>query len=1062
MRKIWKLWDRIKPITRKNPGGIMALGIFVVAFSVFLIGNAFAALTPTKSIIITSQKTSFEDSKPGSWQVEKSGMWIKRGTARVTFDVNTVLKTNNEATDIIFVFDISGSMNGDKLDRVKSDSVDLVSTLLSDSKNRAALITFDTNSTIVSGFTNDKGTLINQFNNLQYAGDTNYYQALVNVDTLLKDYVKEEDRELIVLFLTDGYPNVDNPNQVMEYQYLKKTYPYITINGIQYEMGDTILEPIKEISDNQYYADMKTLNNVLFDASTLQVPYDEFKIVDYIDNRYFTLDSEDDITVSQGSVKLENVDGKQKVTWTIDSLKSGSDAKLDMDIKLKDEYIGQGGIYSTNESEEVISRIRDASDEDVVSTKTPILSDNYKVTYDGNGPDGAKVSNVPSEENYYVFDTVSISTKEPSCVGYEFKGWEIVNKNVTKVNDDHFIMPEEDVVIRAKWSKMNVSKSMDGTISTVKTLYKIMQDQSVMDNIKSEFVTNSSGIKFNSTSSNTNGKGVYERAGTEDDKYPIYYYRGDIDNNHVKFAGFCWKAVRTTDTGGVKLIYDGVPDNMGICNNTGEDSLIGTSAFNVEGDSPADVGYMYGTRYVDALQSMGPGNWEEYVGKKNILFGLLDSKSSMTNTNYYYGSSVEYDATTGQYKLVNAEQSLWSDHYQELVGKYTCFSNTTSCKTPYYIGRSTKSSASYRNFGQEKIGFGQNVIYQNGTYTITDYQEIELFEFFENYKDYKDIYICGEGTSDTCSKIYYGYSTGAYNSTGGPYPGYMLAMPMINGETYESLYSQAENTIWIFGNDVMWDGTKYTLVDTIESKPMEWKNDRSTIASRYHYTCFSTETTCSQVFYVYEDTESYNHYLTLYGGVDIESAKEKMFTNTIDSTMKSMIDNWYSGNMKEYTKYLEDAVYCGDRTFFSGALKNKDTEADIFAYFGAYGRSTTPSTICPNVNDSFTVSSDIGNGMLTYPVGLLTEDEIRMAGGSSDNNYLYTGQIWWSFSPYYFSGTMTDGSGVYSTSSWSNSSVVKENGIRPVVSLSPDMYVIDGDGSSEAPYEVALADEIYG
>ena len=232
-------------------------------------------------------------------------------------------------------------------------------------------------------------------------------------------------------------------------------------------MGDTILNPIKEISDNQFHADMETLNNVLFDASVAPIPYDEFKIVDYIDNRYFKLNSEDDITVSEGSVKLEEENGKQKITWTIPYLKSGRDAKLSMDIVLKDEYIGQGGIYTTNESEEIISKIDNNPNEDVTSTKTPVLSDNYKVIYDGNAPDGSSVSNVPSSANYSVFDTVSISTEEPSCVGYEFKGWEITNKDVTRVNDDHFIMPEKDVVIKAKWSKVEVAKSMNGTVNTM-------------------------------------------------------------------------------------------------------------------------------------------------------------------------------------------------------------------------------------------------------------------------------------------------------------------------------------------------------------------------------------------------------------------------------------------------------------------------------------------------------------------------------------------------------------------------------------------------------------------
>ena len=458
--------SKIKRFVQEHTKEVVVFGVFVVAVSIFFVGNAFAALTPTKSVIITSKNTSFEDNEPGSWQVEKSGKWVSKGKARVTFDVDTSLMTEDRDTDIIMVLDISGSMSGDKLDRVKSDSTELIESLLSNRNNQVALITFDTVSTIVSDFTNDKVALINQINELQDTGSTNYYQALVNVDTILQDYQKTNNKEVIVLFLTDGYPNEDTPNQIAQYGYLKSQYPYITVNGIQYEMGDTILNPIKEISDNQFFADMETLNNVLFDASVAPISYDEFQIVDYIDNRYFTLESEDDITVSQGKVKLEEENGKQKITWTISNFNSGRDAKLTMDLNLHEDLIGQGGIYPTNESEEILSSIQ-GQEEDVTSTLTPVLSDSYQVIYDGNAPDGCTVNNVPDSLNYSVFDTVSITEEQPSCAGYQFKGWEIVNKDITRVGEDYFIMPEENVTIRAEWSKVTIAKSMDGTVNTM-------------------------------------------------------------------------------------------------------------------------------------------------------------------------------------------------------------------------------------------------------------------------------------------------------------------------------------------------------------------------------------------------------------------------------------------------------------------------------------------------------------------------------------------------------------------------------------------------------------------
>ena len=416
--------------------------------------------------MIQSENTDFASGEEGSWQVTKSGYWTNYGEAEVTLDVDTSLMTNNQYTDIIFVLDISGSMSGEKLERVKSDSKELVSSLLSNQNNRAALITFDSSSQIVSELTNDEELLTSEIDNLQDTGSTNYYQALVNVDSILQDYQKEFGREMIVLFLTDGYPNVDTPNEKAQYQYLKSKYPYITINGIQYEMGDSILNPIKEISDNQFIADMETLNNVLFDASVSPIIYDTYQIVDYIDNENFTLESIDDIKVSQGSVELTEENGKQKITWTLDNLKSGFEAKLTMKLKLKEELIGQGGIYPTNESTEVISKIENQK-EDVTTTNTPILADNYQVIYDGNAPDGSTVTNVPEAYNYSVFSTIEISDQIPSCSGYEFKGWSITTNGVTRVGEDYFIMPESDVIIKAEWSKVGITKSMNGTVNNM-------------------------------------------------------------------------------------------------------------------------------------------------------------------------------------------------------------------------------------------------------------------------------------------------------------------------------------------------------------------------------------------------------------------------------------------------------------------------------------------------------------------------------------------------------------------------------------------------------------------
>ena len=106
---------------------------------------------------------------------------------------------------------------------------------------------------------------------------------------------------------------------------------------------------------------MRILNNVLFEASKPTVFYDNFQIVDYIDNDYFKLDSEDDVEVSQGTVKLSEENGKQKIVWNLDGLASGRSGQLTMKLNLKNEYVNQGGNYSTNDETQVVSSMKNDS-----------------------------------------------------------------------------------------------------------------------------------------------------------------------------------------------------------------------------------------------------------------------------------------------------------------------------------------------------------------------------------------------------------------------------------------------------------------------------------------------------------------------------------------------------------------------------------------------------------------------------------------------------------------------------------------------------------------------------
>lgn len=397
---------------------LLIFGAVFIVGSIIFVPKIFAELQPVGKIEIFSEKLNYKEKEPGSWKITKSAKWTGKGEAEITFDLETILKEKTvKGKNILFVIDTSGSMAGEKMERVKSDATNLVNDLLSNSTNKVGIITFSTSSTKVLDLTNDKNLILEKLNSILAYGGTNYYQALLDVDAVLKDVIS--DNETLVLFLTDGFPNEDTPNEEGQFNYLKRQYPKVVFNGIQYEMGKDILDPIKNISDNQFIADVGSLNNVLFEAAKSPVSYTNFEISDFVNNQYFYVDKASDIKLSHGDYSFDKAN--QKVTWNIDDLKSGIKSKMTIKVKLKDELIGKAGIYSTNTEENINSKLESVL-EDVSSAKTPVLKDNYQVKYDGNAPDDCSVSGVPDNEHYSVYDTVAYSDKKPTCNGYQFMG----------------------------------------------------------------------------------------------------------------------------------------------------------------------------------------------------------------------------------------------------------------------------------------------------------------------------------------------------------------------------------------------------------------------------------------------------------------------------------------------------------------------------------------------------------------------------------------------------------------------------------------------------------------
>ena len=173
--------------------------------------------------------------------------------------------------------------------------------------------------------------------------------------------------------------------------------------------------------------------------------------------------------------------------------------------------------------------------------------------------------------------------------------------------------------------------------------------------------------------------------------------------------------------------------------------------------------------------------------------------------------------------------------------------------------------------------------------------------------------------------------------------------------------------------------------------------------------------------------------------------------NTNDSTIKTYIDNWYNNNLSSYSKYIStEAIYCNDRELVPESTYKTDGTTFYYAPFGRLNTNKTPTYNCTNIKDAFSGSNS--EAKLTYPIGLMTADEIAYAGGSITGS-----TIWCSLSPSYWLGSL---SGVWVVYGFglpgylNGNSVADTYAVRPAISLKSCIKYSTGNGTANNPYTI--------
>ncbi len=370
-----------------------------------------------------------------------------------------------------------------------------------------------------------------------------------------------------------------------------------------------------------------------------------------------------------------------------------------------------------------------------------------------------------------------------------------------------------------------------------------------------------------------------------------------------------------------------------------------------------------------------------------------------------YADSYDFNEETGLYSLNDPIISSYQEAYNKIKGKYI--------STPYYTSE-TSTNIPTNNLEQvyEVTDTNSKLIYMKESVKtqISDMNDKGLYK-----------------TSDSYGTSY--YFRGAVDNNWLYFAGFYWRIIRINGDGSIRL---------------IYTGKKGEVIPA--NAPVSYRNINTVLnnSNNYPYTMYTNQ--AEYVGYMYE--------LGLSHGVKY------------DSFIKSIVDAWYKNNLKNYTSYLADNGFCNDRS--SVVLGSVTTPAEAIGTnqvdFNPLIRNyinKNPSLKCSNKEDNFTVQ-DIqnGNGALTYPIGLITIDEVAYAGAVYEkvnhNNYLTNAVNYWTMSPF------NSGNGKYKMSNmnvaWngmiaSDQSNNANGGIRPVISLKSTVKAI-GNGTSSNPYVV--------
>ena len=720
IEKIKKSIKKVTYLLRGNKFKISFLGIFTICVLILFISNSFAVEVPVETTSFTSSNINYDSGESGAWKITRTASWISKNKAKVVYD----LKTNPSETSlpVDYVLVVDGSLNEHDV----SFSAPL-KTLLNNMhhynniNNRVAVIGFNDKAEILTDFTNDEtgtNTVLDNFlsTSAHANKEISYYAAFKALSEFMENYTSDGANIIKVIFVTDGKPVIDSPKEISLYQDLKEKYPELSVLGIQYSMGNEVVDAIKNVSDAQVVADKDNAWDVIPNIylGYEYDNYDSFVFDDYF-KAPFTVDK---VETTRG---VATIDSEYSVEWNLNDSSqfvAGASARMTVYFNVSNEYT-VGDIVPISGTTTVNYSFAGGEKQDI-DINSPTLATGFKVNYDSNAPSGCVVSNMPSSDVVGIYNIVRPTTVVPKCSGYIFKGWKLTTSNVIINNDGSFTMPYKEVTYKATWAKASLNKSAEGTIAEKATLYGVLRDEVSNGGVAKEYT----GKHQDSVDGSGSSKIYYYTASNDTDGTTV------LSKNNVVFAGMCWQMIRTTDTGDVRMIYNGEVDSNDGC---GTDRK----------------------------------NHPNYSGIEEITL----------NAKHKYSTDYSYNKTLKKFKVAGDLVTVDTSNPSSLIGTYTCLNShkAVSCSTLYQVlyvkdskvyAAAIKSSDNYNSIGSSVFnnvyGYNSEMGYMYNDNYPGDTYEISNIEIKKEQIDFNAGTYCQVVTYNTSTKTYSCYGNPSY------------------------------------------------------------------------------------------------------------------------------------------------------------------------------------------------------------------------------------------------------------------------------------------------------------